>query len=112
MQETKCSHPGQINLHGYYTYEHLRTKKEGGGVALSAHKDLQPTFISDGGDGVEAITVDVHFKDISISVISAYGPQESESLEKNNNFWNYLSEQAKRSKLCGNGFVLQGDLNA
>ena len=51
-------------------------------MALSAHKDLQPTFISDGGEGVEAITVDIHLKEISISVISAYGPQESDALEK------------------------------
>ena len=80
MQETKCSHPGQINLDGFYTYEHLRTKKEGGGIALCAYKDLQPTFISDGGEGVEALTVDIHLKEISISVLSAYGPQESDSL--------------------------------
>ena len=62
MQETKCSQVGQISLDGFYTYEHVRTNKEGGGVALSAHKDLQPTFISDGGKGVEAIPVDIHLK--------------------------------------------------
>ena len=54
MQETKCSQVRQMNLDGYYTYQHLRSKKEGGGVALSALKELQPAFISDGGDGVEA----------------------------------------------------------
>ena len=81
-------------------------------MALCAHKDLQPTFISDGGEGVEAITVDIHLKEISISVISAFGPQESDALEKKIMFWKYLSEQANRVKLCGNGFILQGDLNA
>ena len=35
MQETKCNHFGQLNLEGYYAYEHLRSKKEGGGVAIS-----------------------------------------------------------------------------
>ena len=35
MQETKCNHFGQLNLEGCYTYEHLRSKKEGGGVAIS-----------------------------------------------------------------------------
>ena len=43
MQETKCSQVGQINLDGYYTYEHLRSKKEGGGVALSARSYSPPS---------------------------------------------------------------------
>ena len=107
MQETKCSQVGQINLDGFHTYEHIRSNKEGGGVALSACKDLQPTFISDGGEGVEAITVDIHLKEISISVISAYGPQESDCIEKKTMFWKYLTDQATRAKLGGNGFILQ-----
>ena len=112
MQETKCSQAGQINLDGFYTYEHIRTLNEGGGVALSACKDLQPTFISDGGEGIEALTVDIHLKQIAISVVSAYGPQEGDAIEKKIQFWKYISEQANRAKACGNGFVLQGDLNA
>ena len=44
MQETKCSEYGQLKLDGFYTYEHLRSDKEGGGVALSASKNLNPTF--------------------------------------------------------------------
>ena len=39
-QETKCSLPFQINLDGYFTLEHLRSKKEGGGVAVSSLKVL------------------------------------------------------------------------
>ena len=112
MQETKSNQVGQIHLDGFYTYEHIRTNKQGGGVALGAHKDLQPTFISDGGEGVEAIAVDIHLKELSITVISAYGPQEGDDCEKKTKFWNYLGEQANRAITCGNGFVLQGDLNA
>ena len=47
MQETKCQQAGQIQLEGYFTYEHLRIKKEGGGVAVSALKVLRPVFVSD-----------------------------------------------------------------
>ena len=111
MQETKCNQVGQINLDGFYTYEHIRSHKEGGGVALCARKELKPTFINDGGDEVEAITVNIHLKDISISVTSAYGPQESDSLEKKTTFWTYLTNEVQRAKDCGNGFILQGDLN-
>ena len=112
MQETKCNQVGQISLDGFYTYEHLRSQKEGGGVALCARKDLSPTFVSDGGDNVEAITVNIHLKGITISVTSAYGPQESDNIEKKNAFWTYLSDEACRAKTSGNGYVLQGDLNA
>ena len=62
MQETKCNQFGLINLDGYFTYEHLRSNREGGGVALSARKELKPAFISDGGDKAEALTVDIHVK--------------------------------------------------
>ena len=112
MQETKCSQAGQISLDGFLTYEHLRSDKEGGGLALCARKELSPTFINDGGVEVEALTVNIHVKDISISVTSAYGPQESASTEKKTAFWAYLSAEAQRAKDCGSGFVLQGDLNS
>ena len=68
MQETKCSQVGQIKLDGFYTYENIRSNKGGGGVALSARTELKPAFINDGGEEVEAITVDIHLKDIVISV--------------------------------------------
>ena len=112
MQETKCQQTGQVNFDGFYTYEHLRSKKEGGGVAVSALKVLKPLFISDGGEGVEAVTIEIHVKFFAITVISAYGPQESAPIETKNAFWNYLSEEAHRSCTQGKGFILQGDLNS
>ena len=84
MQETKFTHAGLLKCDGYFTYEDIRSKTQGGGVALSALKSLQPAFISDGGDAAEAITVDIHVKNMIITVTSAYGPQESASVEKKN----------------------------
>ena len=112
MQETKCQQSGQINFEGFYTYEHLRSKKEGGGVAVSALKVLKPVFISEGGESVEAITIEIHVKNMAISVTSAYGPQESALIEAKTAFWQHLSEEAHRSSAQGKGFILQGDLNA
>ena len=40
IQETKCSQYGQLKFNGYYTYEHLRSNRDGGGVALSASKEV------------------------------------------------------------------------
>ena len=112
MQETKCNQFGQIKLDGYFTYEHLRSKKKGGGVALSAQKELQPAFKGDGGDKAEALTLDIHIKNKIISVVSAYGPQESAKAETKEIFWQYLTEEVQKANSYWKGFVLQGDLNA
>ena len=61
----------------FVPYENTRSNIGGGGVAFSARKELRPDFVYDGGEEVEVITVDIHMKDISIGITSAYGPQES-----------------------------------
>ena len=112
MQETKCNQVGQIKLDGYYTFENVRHSKEGGGVAISVLKELQPTFVSDGGKDVEAVTIDIHVKNMAISITSAYGPQENALNVKKKAFWEYLHAEAHRAKTYGKGYILQGDLNA
>ena len=69
-----------------------------GGVSVSAIKELKPVFVSDGGEKAEAITIDIHVKDMTLSVISAYGPQESATAERKIAFWTYLTEEAHRAK--------------
>ena len=112
MQETKVPQPGKIKIDGFIVYEHSRIDKEGGGLALCVIKDLNPAFIRDGGELVEALTVNIHVKNITISCNTAYGPQESSLIEKKNAFWNYLQEECDRAKNEGHGFLLQGDLNS
>ena len=112
MQETKCYQYGQLKFDGFYTYEHLRSNREGGGVALVALKELNPSFVNDGGENVEAIRVDISLKDMSVCVISAYGPLENAEAAKKNQFWEYLSEQAQCARASGKGLIIQGDLNA
>ena len=79
---------------------------------MSALKVLTPEFISDGGEGVEAVTIEIHVKNMAISVTSAYGPQESAPVETKTAFWKHLSEEAQGCSAQGKGFILQGDLNA
>ena len=98
MQETKVPQPGKIKIDGFIVYEHTRIDKEGGGLALCVIKDLNPAFIRDGGELVEALTVNIHVKNITISCNTAYGPQESSLIEKKNAFWNYLQEECDRAK--------------
>ena len=56
--------------------------------------------------------VDLHVKQMTISCSTAYGPQENDSLQKKQLFWDYLSEVAISAEQEGKGFLLQGDLNA
>ena len=112
MQETKLSQPGKLNFDGFVTYEHLRSEKEGGGLSLSALKELKPALVRDGGDNIEALTVIIHLKQITISCTTGYGPQENAVADKKVDFWKYMEEECDRAKREGNGFLLQGDLNA
>ena len=113
LQETKFQSAGKHNLDGYFTYEHLRTEKTaGGGILMAVQKELCPSLVRDGGEEVEALTVDIFVKKMSISCTTAYGPQENDLKEKKVNFWHFLEEEAKRANNLGKGFVLQGDLNA
>ena len=82
MQETKITNQGKLKFDGYITYEHTRIDKEGGGLALSALEELKPAFIRDGGDMAEALTVNIHLKQITISCTTAYGPQECAPLAR------------------------------
>ena len=60
LQETKFQVVGKHNLDGYIAYKHLRTEKTaGGGIFMAILKNLQPALVRDGGDQVEALTVDI-----------------------------------------------------
>ena len=79
---------------------------------MSAVKELTTVFVSDGGEKAEAVTIDINVKYMTLSVISAYGPQESVTCEKKIAFWTYLCQEAQRAYSLRKGLVLQGDLNA
>ena len=112
MQETKVSGPGKLKFDGYITYEHTRNHQEGGGISLSALTELNPAFVRDGGNDVEALTVNINLKQLVISCNTGYGPQENATIAKKNAFWKYFDEECERAKKEGNGFILQGDLNS
>ena len=60
LQETKFQIAGKHKLDGYISYEHLRTQKTaGGGLLLAVKTELNPALVRDGGENVEAITVDI-----------------------------------------------------
>ena len=78
------------NSDKYQIYELIRGHKGGGGLALGIDKNLQSVWVREGEGEVEAITVVVTLKDVSVRVTNAYSPQEYDNKNKKDKFWEYL----------------------
>ena len=81
---------GRINLDGYQIYELVRSSKLGGGLALGALDKIDPAFISEGYDVTEILGVEVKLHNMQVRCINGYAPQESDSKDKKQKFWNRL----------------------
>ena len=65
-----------------------------------------------GDDEVEFLSVEIWVDNFPITVVTAYGPQNGDALEKKDKFWYALERQAMRAFQNGSGFILQMDSNA
>ena len=112
LEETKYQDSGKLNVgNNFHIYELIRQDKKGGGLALGCLKDLNPTWVREGNDEVEALTVEIFLKDIKIRCCVAYGPQENASIEKKDAFWNYLDIEVSEAEKNGAGLILHFDGN-
>ena len=112
IEETKYQDTGKLKLgNNFIIYELVRQSKSGGGLALGCQKDLQPFWVREGNDLIEALSVEIFFKNMSIRCCVAYGPQENDSIEKKEAFWNYLDTDVLEASKTGSGFVLHCDGN-
>ena len=112
-QETKYKEEGQLKLGDEYViYEQVRkNEKGGGGLALGCLKELNPCWISEGSEYVEAISISICIKNMKIRCCTAYGPQENDSIEKKEAFWDHLDKEVFEAETTGEGFILQFDGN-
>ena len=111
VEETKHKESGKFKLENFVIYELVRNESSGGGLALGVAEELQPAWVREGEDGVEALSVILTLKNIEIRCCVAYGFQENEKNEKKENFWRYLDEDVIQSDMAGTGFILQFDGN-
>ena len=79
-------------MDGFMIFEKVRVDKGGGGLAVAARAELNPVLVSEAEGDIDAITINIHTKNISISCTSAYGPQTTAPIETKTNFWNYFDE--------------------
>ena len=47
-------------------------------------------WVSEGDDEVEILVIEAHIENYPIRIINAYGPQESDSIERKSSFWSRL----------------------
>ena len=83
----------------------------GGGLCIGIHKDLRSVWVAQGDDEVECLVVEIWADDFPIRVMTAYGPQLSDSTERKNKFWDFLEREADNADKAGAGFILQMDSN-
>ena len=66
----------------FQIYEKNRSGKNRGGLVIGILNCLNPTWIRDGGEKVEAMTIKFALHKIDIRVVNAYGPQEYDDVLK------------------------------
>ena len=81
IEESKYRTIGQLKLNNFIIFELVRQNKEGGGLALGCAKELQPVWLREGDDQVEALSVEIVLKTMKIRCVVAYGCQETDSVE-------------------------------
>ena len=111
VEETKFKDVGKLKLENFIIYELVRQNREGGGIALGVAKELNPAWVREGDDTVEALSVEISVKNMKIRCCAAYGCQENDIIDKKDKFWKYLDEEVFYAEESGSGFILQFDGN-
>ena len=96
LQENHLSREGKLkfeNSDNYQIYEKVRQTKSGGGLAIGVLNDLNPVWVGEGENKVEAISVQVSVKEMNVRIVNAYGPQEYDDCDKKMHFWSYLDTE-------------------
>ena len=111
VEESKYKSVGKIKLENFVIFELVRQNREGGGLVIGCARELQPVWLREGDDEVEALSVEIILKRIKIRCVVAYGCQENDSIDLKEAFWKYLDEDVDQADNSGSGFVLQFDGN-
>ena len=72
---------------------------------------MEPSFISEGDDDAEALTVKIWAGGFPIRLICWYGSQEGDTIQRKNKFWKYLDDEVHKARVDGAAIVIQMDGN-
>ena len=85
--------------------------QNGGGIALGVLNILQPSWISEGDDSAEALTVEVWVEGFPIRLLCGYGPQENDPIDRKVQFWGYIQAEVQNASKSGASLIIQMDGN-
>ena len=112
VEETKFKDEGKFKLGNFTIFELTRESRDGGGgLALGVIQELHPVLVRKGNDNVEAISINIFVKTMSIRCVIAYGCQETSPVDRKNAFWEFIEEEVISAKNAGSGFILHFDGN-
>ena len=111
VEETKYQDAGKLKLDNFIIFELIRKNKSGRGLALGCAKELQPVWVREGNNQVEALSIEIFVRNMQIRCCIGYGPQENDNIEINEEFWKYLDEDVYQASVTGSGFILHFDGN-
>ena len=112
VEETKLKEAGKIKLDNYIIFEKVRKDgNNGGGIAFGCLPELKPVWLREGEDPVEALSVQIFVGKLKIRCCVAYGFQETDTIEKKDEFWKYMDEEVLEAENSGSGLVIQFDGN-
>ena len=114
LQETKLRPHERItcaSLSDYQVHYLSRQTSQGGGVALGVNKTVESTFVNEGVEDIEILSVKVILDKMPLRIITAYGPQENAKREKKNKFWDFLEQEVNSAEFVEEGLILQMDGN-
>ena len=66
IEESKYRNAGKLKFDNYIVFELIRQNREGGGLAIGCAKELQPVWVREGDDYVEALSVEIFVRKMTI----------------------------------------------
>ena len=108
IEETKYKEEGKLKLNSNYViFESVRKSKDGGGgLAVGCDKSLHPVFLREGDGNVEALSVSISVREMKIRCCVAYGPQETDLIDKKDYEMYYRGEEEPFYKSIYHIFII------
>ena len=114
VQETKVYRPGKISIDEakrYTIYELHRTNSRGDGLAVGVLHELSPMWIAEGDDECEFLVIEDNLDQFKLRILTGYGPQMNDKIERKNKFWSELEHQVNDAAMNSCAILLQFDGN-
>ena len=99
-----------MRLDGFQMFPVVRKRSGGGGLLIAVRHGICSSIMVDEGEDAEVATVKMEFGNMCFRLLVVYGPQESDHIDKINQFYENLSLQIERASLTGDPILMVGDI--